>query len=151
VRLLLPMVENPGAGQTQPGQLVRGAGLRVILLAIQQEADALTGARHQRGADRQALRWSREKWLAWAPTSCFSKPATWTKKCGGRCFASLTTRNYPLVTRSFTQAYGIEKVCHQRRFIQDSRDKLKERIGRPAGERKPCAIVIDGLPSKAGR
>jgi hypothetical protein len=27
------------------GELVRGAGLRIMLLAIQQEAEALTGAR----------------------------------------------------------------------------------------------------------
>lgn len=33
----------------------------MILLAIQQEADALTGGKHHRGADRQALRWRREE------------------------------------------------------------------------------------------
>src|SRR6266852_5622241 len=37
----------------------------------------------------------------------------------------LTTRNYPLVTRSFAEAYGIEKSAISQRFIQASREKLK--------------------------
>jgi len=57
----------------------------------------------------------------------------------------LTTRNYTLVTRSFAQAYGIEKSATSERFIQTSRDKLKELMERPL---KLCAIVIDGTPFK---
>src|SRR6266700_1359696 len=60
VHLMLPMIEILALARQGEGELVREAGLRVILLAIQQEADALTGARHQHGPDRQALRWSRE-------------------------------------------------------------------------------------------
>src|SRR5260370_7975272 len=58
----------------------------------------------------------------------------------------LTTRNYPLVTRSFAQAYGIEKSATSERFIRASRDKLKELMERPLGELKLCAMVIDGTP-----
>ena len=60
VQLMLPMIEILALAKQGAGALVREAGLRVILLAIQQEADALTGALHQHGPDRQALRWSRE-------------------------------------------------------------------------------------------
>src|SRR6516162_4907218 len=60
VQLLLPMVEILALAKRSAGELVREAGLRVILLAIQQEADALTGSRYQRSSDRQARRWSRE-------------------------------------------------------------------------------------------
>ena len=59
-----------------------------------------------------------------------------------------TTRNYPLVTRSFAQAYGIEKSATSERFIQASRGKLKELMERPLGELKLCAILIDGTPFK---
>src|ERR1700731_3983902 len=69
--------------------------------------------------------------------------AVWWKMLRG-----LTTRNYPLVTRSFAQAYGIEKSATSERFIQASRDKLKELMERPLGELKLCAIVIDGTPFK---
>jgi len=60
----------------------------------------------------------------------------------------LTTRNYPLVTRSFARAYGIEKSAISERFIQASRGKLKELMERPLGELRLCATVIDGTPFK---
>ena len=60
----------------------------------------------------------------------------------------LTTRNYPLVTRSFAEAYGIEKSAISQRFIQASREKLKTLMERPLGELKLCAIVLDGTPFK---
>ena len=60
VQLLLPMIEILALARRGAGDLVREAGLRVILLAMAQEAAALTGARHQQWPDRQAHRWSRE-------------------------------------------------------------------------------------------
>ena len=60
----------------------------------------------------------------------------------------LTMRNYPLVTRSFAKAYGVEKSAISERFIQASRDKLKALMERSLGELKLCAIVIDGTPFK---
>jgi hypothetical protein len=110
VQLMLPMIEILALAKQGAGALVREAGLRVILLAIQQEADALTGALHQHGPDRQALRWSREDGFVvvdgqkvpieragyaagtaakfvWAPTNCSSKPGPWRTKSGGRCCA----------------------------------------------------------------
>src|ERR1700686_4961810 len=59
VQLVLPMIEILALAKQGAGALVRGAGLRVILLAIQQEADALTGTRHHHGPDRHGMRWSR--------------------------------------------------------------------------------------------
>jgi hypothetical protein len=56
----------------------------------------------------------------------------------------LTTRNYPLVTRSFAEANGIEKSAISQRFIQASREKLKTLMERPLGDLKLCAVVIDG-------
>jgi transposase-like protein len=60
----------------------------------------------------------------------------------------LTTRNYPLVTRSFAEAYGIEKSAISERFIQASREKLKALMERSLGELQLCAIIIDGTPFK---
>src|SRR5712691_8069303 len=44
VQLVLPMIEILALAKQGAGELVREAGLRMILLAIQQEADALTGS-----------------------------------------------------------------------------------------------------------
>ena len=171
VQLLLPMVEILALAKRSAGELVREAGLRVILLAIQQEADALTGARHQRGADRQALRWSREDGFVvvdgqkvpierrrlrgknggevrLGTYELFQQTRNLDDEVWWKMLRGLTTRNYPLVTRSFTQAYGLEKSATSERFIQASRDKLKELMERPLGELKQCAIVIDGTPFK---
>jgi putative transposase len=60
----------------------------------------------------------------------------------------LTTRNYPLVTRSFAQACGIEKSAIGELFIQASRDTLKKLMERLLSELQLCAIVIDGTPFK---
>jgi transposase-like protein len=171
VQLLLPMIEILALAKHSAGELVREAGLRVILLAIQQEADALTGAKHQRRADRQALRWSREngfvvvdgqkvpierrrlrdrngREVRLGTYELFQQTRTLDEDVWWKMLRGLTTRNYPLVTRSFAQAYGIEKSATSDRFIQASRDKLKELLERSLGELKLCAIVIDGTPFK---
>lgn len=171
VQLLLPMVEILALAKRSAGELVREAGLRVILLAIQQEADALTGVRHQRGADRQALRWSRENGfvvvdgqkvpierrrlrrknggeIRLGTYELFQQTRTLEDEVWWKMLRGLTTRNYPLVTRSFARAYGIEKSATSERFIQASRDKLQELMERPLGELQLCTIVIDGTPFK---
>jgi len=171
VQLVLPMVEILALAKRSAGELVREAGLRVILLAIQQEADALTGARHQRGADRQALRWSREDGFVvvdgqkvpierrrlrgrnggevrLGTYELFQQTRNLDEEVWWKMLRGLTTRNYPLVTRSFAQAYGIEKSATSERFIQASREKFKELMERPLSELQLCAIVIDGTPFK---
>jgi putative transposase len=60
VQLVLPMVEILTLAKQGAGELIREAGLQLILLAMAQEMEALTGARYQRSAARQAQRWSRE-------------------------------------------------------------------------------------------
>jgi len=54
------------------------------------------------------------------------------------------------VTRSFAEAYGIEKSAISERF-QASRNKLKELMQRPLGDLKLCAIVINGTPFRGRR
>lgn len=131
----------------------------------------MTGARHEHGPDRQALRWSREDGFVvvdgqkvpierrrlrskkggevrLGTYELFQQTRTLDDEAWWKMLRGLTTRNYPLVTRSFAQAYGIEKSATSERFIQASRDKLKELMERPLGELKLCAIVIDGTPFK---
>ena len=57
---MLPMVEILTLAKQGAGEVVREAGLQVMLLAMAEEIEALTGCRYQRLADRQAQRWSRE-------------------------------------------------------------------------------------------
>ena len=171
VQLMLPMVEVLTLARRGAGELVREAGLRMMLLAIAQEAEALTGARHQQSPDRQAHRWSREDGyvvvdgqkvpierrrlrgksggeVRLGTYELFQQARPWEDEVWWKMLRGLTTRNYPLVTRSFANAYGIEKSATSERFIQASRNKLQQLMERPLGELKLCAILIDGTPFK---
>jgi transposase-like protein len=171
VQLVLPMVEILALVKKGAGELVREAGLRIMLLAMQQEAEALTGAPYQRCPHRQARRWSREDGFVvvdgqkvpierrrlrshekgevrLGTYELFRQARPLEEEVWWKLLRGLTTRNYPLVTRSFAQAYGIEKSATSVRFIQASREKLKELMERPLGELRLCAMVIDGTPFK---
>ena len=54
VQLMLPMIEILTLAKRGAGELIREAGLQLILLAMAQEIEALTGAPYQRSAGRQA-------------------------------------------------------------------------------------------------
>ena len=171
VQLVLPMVEILTLAKQGAGELIRGAGLQLILLAMAQEVEALAGARYQRSAGRQAQRWSREDGFVvvdgqkvplerqrlrgkdggevrLGTYELFQQTRNLDDQVWWKMLRGLTTRNYPLVTRSFAKAYGIEKSAISERFIQASREKLKALMERPLGELKLCAIVIDGTPFK---
>src|SRR6516165_3394841 len=171
VQLMLPMIEILTLAKQSAGELIREAGLQLILLAMGQEIEALTGARYQRSPSRQAQRWSCEdgfvvvdgqkvpiqrrrlrgkngEEVRLGTYELFQQTRNLEDEVWWKMLRGLTTRNYPLVTRSFAQAYGIEKSAISERFIQASRGKLQELRERPLGELQLCAIVIDGTPFK---
>jgi len=171
VQLVLPMIEILTLAKQGAGELIREAGLQLILLAMGPEIEALTGARYQRSPSRQAQRWSCEDdfvvvdgqkvpiqrrrlrgkhggEVRLGTYELFQQTRHLDDQVWWKMLRGLTTRNYPLVTRSFAQAYGIEKSAISERFIQASREKLKALMERPLGELKLCAIVIDGTPFK---
>jgi transposase-like protein len=136
-----------------------------------QEIEALTGTRYRRSPDRQAQRWSREDGFVvvdgqkvplerqrlrsknggevrLGTYELFQQTRNLDDQVWWKMLRGLTTRNYPLVTRSFAQAYGIEKSAISERFIQASREKLKTLMERSLSELKLCALVIDGTPFK---
>ena len=171
VQLMLPMVEILTLAKQGAGELIREAGLQLILLAMAQEVEALTGGRYHRSPDRRAQRWSREDGfvvvdgqkvplerqrlrgkkggeIRLGTYELFQQTRNLDDQVWWKMLRGLTTRNYPLVTRSFAEAYGIEKSAISERFIQASREKLKALMERPLGELQLCAIVIDGTPFK---
>ena len=170
VQLMLPMVEILTLAKQGAGERIRQTGLQLILLAMTQEMEALTGVRYERSAGRQAQRWSREDGFVvvdgqkvpverqrlrgkegevrLGTYELFQQTHHLDDQVWWKMLRGLTTRNYPLVTRSFAEAYGIEKSAISERFIQASREKLKALMERPLSELQLCAIVIDGTPFK---
>jgi len=171
VQLMLPMIEILALARQGAGELIRQAGRQLILLAMAQEVESLAGSRYQRSPDRPARRWSREDGFVvvdgqkvpierqrlrgkeggevrLGTYELFQQPRNLEDQIWWKMLRGLTTRNYPLVTRSFAEAYGIEKSAVSERFIQASREKLKTLMERPLGELQLCAMVIDGTPFK---
>lgn len=171
VQLVLPMVEILTLAKQGAGELIRQTGLQLILLAMRQEMEALTGARYERSPGRQARRWSQEDGyvvvdgqkvplkrqrlrgkdggeVRLGTYELFQQTRNLDEQVWWKMLRGLTTRNYPLVTRSFAEAYGIEKSAISERFIQASRQKLKALMERQLDELKLCAIIIDGTPFK---
>ena len=154
MQLMLPMVEILTLAKQGAGELIRQTGLQLILLAMTQEMEALTGARYERSPGRQARRWSREDGFVvvdgqkvplerqrlrgkdggevrLGTYELFQQTRNLDDQVWWKMLRGLTTRNYPLVTRSFAEAYGIEKSAISERFIQASREKLKALMERP--------------------
>ena len=124
VQLVLPMIEILTLAKKGAGELIREAGLQLILLAMAQEVEALTGNRYQRSPDRQAQRWSREDGFVvvdgqkvplerqrlrgkgggevrLGTYELFQQTRNLDDQVWWKMLRGLTTRNYPLVTRSF--------------------------------------------------
>src|SRR5215471_17986415 len=169
VQLMLPMVEILTLAKQGAGERIRQTGLQLILLAMTQEMEALTGVRYERsraarrgaGAVRMGSWWwmdrrclsnvrlrGKEGEVRLGTYELFQQTHHLDDQVWWKMLRGLTTRNYPLVTRSFAEAYGIEKSAISERFIQVSREKHKALMERPLSELQLCAIVIDGTPFK---
>ena len=171
VQLVLPMVEIMQLVQDGCGQLLREAGLRLMTLVMEQEAERLVGPRHQPDEQRTGYRWGNEagycivdgqkvpidrirlrekdgRELPLGSYQLFQRSAPLQDGVWWKMMRGLTTRNYGAVTRTFRQAYGIEKSAVSERFVQASREKLQELLERPLGDLDLCALLLDGTPVK---
>ena len=171
VQLVLPMLEVMQLVQDGCGQLLREAGMRLMMLVMEEEAERLVGPRHQQNESRTGYRWGNEggycivdgqkvpierirlrgkdgRELPLGSYQLFQRSAPLQDGVWWKMMRGLTTRNYGAVTRSFRQAYGIEKSAVSERFVQASREKLSELLERPLGDLDLCAMLIDGTPVK---
>src|SRR5712691_1024543 len=171
VQLVLPMVEIMQMVQDGCGQLLREAGLRLMMLVMEEEAERLVGPRHQQDESRVGYRWGSEagycvvdgqkvplerirlrskddRELPLGSYQLFQRSAPLQDGVWWKMMRGLTTRNYGAVTKTFRQAYGIEKSAVSERFVQASREKLRELLERPLEQLELCAILIDGTPMK---
>ncbi len=171
VQLVLPLLEVMQLVQDGCGQLLREAGLRLMMLVMEEEAERLVGPRHQPDESRTGYRWGSEVGfcvvdgqkvpldrirlrtkdgheLPLGSYQLFQRSAPLQDGVWWKMMRGLTTRNYGAVTRTFRQAYGIEKSAVSERFVQASREKLRELWERPLHDLDLCAMLIDGTPVK---
>jgi len=168
IQLMLPMTEVAGLLQQGLGELVREAGLQLMMLIMEEEVRGLVGERSQPQAERALYRWGREGGYGvidgqkvkirrvrvrgrsggeyrLGSYALFqrSSPRVWDHLMRG-----LTTRNYGGVVKEFREAYGVEKSAVSEQFIEASREKLRELMERRLEKLDLFAILIDGTEFK---
>lgn len=171
VQLVLPLVEVMQMVQDGCGQLLREAGLRLMKLVMEEEAERLVGPRNQQDEQRRGYRWGNEagycvvdgqkvpierirlrskdgRELALGSYQLFQRSAPLEDGVWWKMMRGLTTRNYGAVTKTFHQAYGIEKSAVSERFVQASKEKLRELLERSLADLDLGAMLIDGTPVK---
>ena len=171
VQLALPLAEVMQMVQDGCGQLLREAGLRLMMLVMEEEAERLIGPRHQQDEQRRGYRWGNEagycvvdgqkvpierirlrskdgRELPLGSYQLFQRSAPLEDGVWWQMMRGLTTRNYGAVTKTFRQAYGVEKSAVSERFVQASKEKLRELLERSLADLDLCAMLIDGTPVK---
>jgi len=171
VQMVLPLAEVMQMVQDGCGQLLREAGLRLMQLVMEEEAERLVGPRHRQDEQRRGYRWGNEagycvvdgqkvpierirlrskdgRELPLGSYQLFQRSAPLEEGVWWKMMRGLTTRNYGAVTKTFRQAYGVEKSAVSERFVQASKEKLRELLERPLADMDLCAMLIDGTPIK---
>jgi putative transposase len=171
VQLVLPLAEVMQLVQDGCGQLLREAGLRLMMLVMEEEAERIVGPRHQQDEQRSGYRWGNEagycvvdgqkvpierirlrskdgRELPLGSYQLFQRNAPLEDGVWWKMMRGLSTRNYGAVTKTFRQAYGVEKSAVSERFVQASKEKLRELLERSLADLEFCAMLIDGTPVK---
>lgn len=171
LQMILPLAEVVSLLQEGVGNLMREAGLQLMMLVMEEEVRHLAGERHEQKPERQAHRWGKDRGycvidgqkvpiqrmrvrgkgkgeLRLGSYEMFQRSGPLQMAVWDKMMRGLSTRNYGPVVREFANAYGVEKSAVSEQFIEASREKLQELMERPLGELRLCAVLIDGTPFK---
>jgi len=171
VQMMLPMADIVGLLQQGVGHLLREAGLALMSLVMEEEVRHLAGERHQQHEGRRAHRWGQEDGYCvidgqkvpirrtrlrtkdkreqrLGSYELFQRSGALQQGVWDKMMRGLSTRNYGVVVKEFSTAYGVEKSAVSENFIEASREKVKQLMERPLGELRLCAVLIDGTPFK---
>jgi transposase-like protein len=171
IQMTLPMAGIVGMLQEGVGQLMREAGLLLMMGVMEEEVRHVVGERSVPNADRQASRWGKERGycvvdgqkvpiqrtrvrnksnreVKLGSYELFQRSGPLEAAVWDKMMRGLSTRNYAPVVKDFASAYGVEKSAVSEQFIEASREKLKALMERPLGDLNLCAVLIDGTPFK---
>ena len=171
IQMVLPLAEIVGLLQEGVGNLMREAGLLLMMGVMEEEVQHVVGERSVPNPERQASRWGKEQGycvidgqkvpiartrvrdqakgeVKLGSYELFQRSGPLQASVWDKIMRGLSTRNYAPVVKDFAQAYGLEKSAVSENFIEASREKLKELRERPLSELRLCAVLIDGTPFK---
>ena len=132
IQMVLPLAGIVGMLQEGVGNLMREAGLLLMMGVMEEEVRHVAGERYAQNSERQASRWGKEKGYCVIDGQKVPIPRTRVRgkttgevKLGSyemfqrrgplqaavwdKMMRGLSTRNYGPVVKDFSQAYGIEK------------------------------------------
>jgi putative transposase len=171
VQMTLPMAGVVSLLQEGVGQLMRQAGLMLMMSVMDEEVRHIVGERSVPNAKRQASRWGKEQGycvvdgqkvpiartrvrdkanreVRLGSYELFQRSGPLEAAVWDKIMRGLSTRNYGPVVKDFADAYGVEKSTVSEAFIEASREKLQHLMERPLGDLQLCAVLIDGTPFK---
>ena len=171
IQMILPLAGIVGMLQEGVGHLMREAGLVLMMGVMEEEVRHVVGERSVPNASRQASRWGKEQGycvvdgqkvpiertrvrdkanreVKLGSYELFQRSGPLQASVWDKITRGLSTRNYGPVVKDFANAYGVEKSAVSEKFIEASREKLKELMERPLGKLNLCAVLIDGTPFK---
>jgi putative transposase len=171
VQLLLPMAEIAGLLQEGVGKLMREVVGKLMLLVMSEEVRQLVGEKHQVQTQRRAYRWGQEDGffvvdgqkvrmrrqrvrdreqgeIQLGSYELFRRSEPLRQSVWEQLMAGISTRAYAPLVKQFAEAYGVEKTVVSDRFIEASRQQLKQLLERGLGEVRLLAILIDGVQFK---
>lgn len=169
VQMVLPMAEAMAWLKQGVGALIQQAGVQLLGQMMEQEVRELAGERSKPQADRQAHRWGSEEGycvvmgqkvaiqrprvrsvdggeIRLGTYEMFHRGEPLNEAVWERLMMGLSTRNYGKAVREFSEAYGVDKSTVSERFIEASRQKLKEMMERRLDKLALCALLIDATP-----
>jgi putative transposase len=169
VQMVLPLAETLGWLRRGVGELIRQAGLQLMELMMEEEVRTVVGERSRPQPDRRANRWGSEqgycvvmgqkvpmerprvrtiedKEVRLGTYEMFHRGEPLSETVWEKLMLGLSTRKYGQAVREFTEAYGLEKSAVSERFIEASRQKLKELMERRLDKLNFCALLIDATP-----
>jgi len=93
--------------------------------------------------ERPRVRTTEDKEVRLGSYEMFHHGEPMTETVWEKLMLGLSTRKYGQAVHEFTEAYGLEKSAVSERFIEASRNKLKELMERRLDKMHFCALLID--------
>lgn len=167
IQLALPIAEVLASVQRGLMDLALSAFTKLAEEIMRWEVATLAGPKNQAQSSREVMRWGtqagycvvggqkvplqrprvrdvRKREVPLGSYEMLQQASLMDDSVWNKIMHGLTTRRYSEVVRELEQAYGIEKSTVSNHFVEASRRRLEELLGRPLGQHAFCAMMIDG-------
>lgn len=170
IQMILPLAEIAQDLRHGVGGFLLKAQLALLMLIMENDAEAITAPRYERGVVREAQLWGHENGsvvingqkmpvnrprvrgpegdVKIGSYELFRRDEEQQKRIWEAITRGLTTRGYGPCVRESEKAFAIEKSAVSEKFVAVSTQKLKELLKRDLSKLRLCALLLDGVEIK---